>query len=255
VKTISIGRAPDNDLVLTDEKVSRYHARVYKRSERWYIVDLQSTHGTMVNNMWVESPVKLKPSAAIKMGATKLSFDGFAFYSQQGKMLLSLADAVPAPGSSELSGGTGSASSSAAAVSAGRTNLIVMAAIASVLLIAGAILLVNRDVAPEQPPVVAETPAPPPVVVQHGTIEHNGGTYTGDLVNGLPHGFGTIVFPPRQGTLSFHDSLISTKERGQKYEGHWQNGYMHGAGKMTLTDGSLVEGYWENGNFTGRSQN
>jgi len=258
MKTLSIGRASDNDLVLADEKVSRYHARVYKRSEHWYIVDLQSTHGTMVNNSWVESPVKLKPSASIKMGATKLSFNGSAFYSDNGKLLISLIDEVPSSNVVDALNANAAAGNIENSSSAGRTNLIAMAVIASVLLLAGAILVLTRDNVAEPPPPVAtviEKSVEPSVIIQQGTIEHEGGTYTGDLKNGVPHGFGTIIYPPRKGTLSFHDNLVSTKERGQQYEGHWQNGYMHGTGKMTLSDGSIVEGYWENGNYAGRSEN
>ena len=51
---ITIGRAPENDLVITQdfpgwETVSRSHARVYRQAGRWIIEDLDSTNGVYVN--------------------------------------------------------------------------------------------------------------------------------------------------------------------------------------------------------------
>jgi hypothetical protein len=51
---IRIGRAPDNDLVVTEdaagwETVSQYHARLYKQGEEWRVQDLNSRNGLYVN--------------------------------------------------------------------------------------------------------------------------------------------------------------------------------------------------------------
>ena len=51
---ITIGRAPENDLVITQdfpgwETVSRSHARVYRQAGHWIIEDLDSTNGVYVN--------------------------------------------------------------------------------------------------------------------------------------------------------------------------------------------------------------
>ena len=51
---VTIGRAPDNDLVISQdlpgwETVSRHHARLYRQGERWIVEDLQSTNGVYVN--------------------------------------------------------------------------------------------------------------------------------------------------------------------------------------------------------------
>lgn len=49
----SLGREVENDLVVDDEAVSRFHARVFAESElgrlRFYIQDLASANGTFVN--------------------------------------------------------------------------------------------------------------------------------------------------------------------------------------------------------------
>jgi pSer/pThr/pTyr-binding forkhead associated (FHA) protein len=43
---LTIGREPDNDLVLESHRVSRYHAAVRRRAEGFELVDLGSTNGT-----------------------------------------------------------------------------------------------------------------------------------------------------------------------------------------------------------------
>jgi pSer/pThr/pTyr-binding forkhead associated (FHA) protein len=47
---ITIGRDPTNDVVLEEDKlVSRSHAEILVRREQWYLVDLGSRNGTIVN--------------------------------------------------------------------------------------------------------------------------------------------------------------------------------------------------------------
>lgn len=46
---IKIGRASGNDVILDRTGVSRDHAEIYKRSNSFYIADLNSKHGTFVN--------------------------------------------------------------------------------------------------------------------------------------------------------------------------------------------------------------
>jgi pilus assembly protein CpaF len=46
---LKIGRDPENDVILDRTGVSRDHAEIYRRSNSYYIADLNSKHGTIVN--------------------------------------------------------------------------------------------------------------------------------------------------------------------------------------------------------------
>jgi len=49
-----VGRAPTNLLLLDEDSISSYHARIEKRGEEYWLVDLKSTNGTLLNG----APVK-----------------------------------------------------------------------------------------------------------------------------------------------------------------------------------------------------
>ncbi|HEV8433673.1 MAG TPA: FHA domain-containing protein, partial [Thermoanaerobaculia bacterium] len=46
---MAIGRTEGNDLVLNHPSVSRKHAKLESRDNRWWVVDLKSTNGVKVN--------------------------------------------------------------------------------------------------------------------------------------------------------------------------------------------------------------
>jgi len=46
----SLGRSPDNNLRLSDQRVSRHHARITRQGERFLLEDLHSTNGTLLRN-------------------------------------------------------------------------------------------------------------------------------------------------------------------------------------------------------------
>ena len=74
--------------------------------------------------------------------------------------------------------------------------------------------------------------------------------YTGDIGNGVPNGFGIMIFP-----------------NGNKYIGGWKDGRWNGQGTFTTSNGSKYEGeykddwewngtqYDKNGNITGKYVN
>ena len=71
---ISIGRARDNDLVISDSMASRYHAEIQKIRKVYYVKDLESTNGTSVNNEPVPPGkyIRLRSQDAIKIGRTEI---------------------------------------------------------------------------------------------------------------------------------------------------------------------------------------
>lgn len=54
---VRLGRGSDNDVVLSDVSVSRYHAEILREPEGWVVHDLKSTNGVEVNG----SPVEMAP--------------------------------------------------------------------------------------------------------------------------------------------------------------------------------------------------
>jgi ABC-type multidrug transport system ATPase subunit/pSer/pThr/pTyr-binding forkhead associated (FHA) protein len=53
--TFTVGRKPDNNVVLPPNYVSGYHGRLERRGKAWHYVDLDSTNGTFVNGQRVQS--------------------------------------------------------------------------------------------------------------------------------------------------------------------------------------------------------
>jgi FHA domain-containing protein len=45
-----LGRSPDNDVILRDPATSGHHARLERRGDQFWLVDLGSTNGTLVND-------------------------------------------------------------------------------------------------------------------------------------------------------------------------------------------------------------
>jgi eukaryotic-like serine/threonine-protein kinase len=64
----TIGRTNGNDLIIQGRTVSRRHARLLFDNGRWYLEDLQSANGTLVNNVRVYQPVALNDGDVINFG-------------------------------------------------------------------------------------------------------------------------------------------------------------------------------------------
>ncbi|RMF39190.1 MAG: FHA domain-containing protein, partial [Chloroflexi bacterium] len=54
--SVSIGRAPGNDVVIEEPQVSRQHARLTRRGDLMVLEDLNSTNGTFVNGIRISGP-------------------------------------------------------------------------------------------------------------------------------------------------------------------------------------------------------
>ena len=70
VSPLTVGRAADADLVLADELVSRWHARVSQRGAGAVVEDLGSRNGTFVNGNQIHGPTRLVPGDQLQVGVT-----------------------------------------------------------------------------------------------------------------------------------------------------------------------------------------
>jgi pSer/pThr/pTyr-binding forkhead associated (FHA) protein len=67
-----IGRANDNTIVLNDSTVSGYHARISYQQDQWWLEDLGSRNGTMLNEIQVTEPLVITSSDELQFGNIRL---------------------------------------------------------------------------------------------------------------------------------------------------------------------------------------
>ncbi|HTZ75152.1 MAG TPA: FHA domain-containing protein [Candidatus Aquilonibacter sp.] len=88
-KEVSIGRSPDNAMVIDNPAVSHYHARVFNEEGRMMLEDFGSMNGTFVNGQRVKM-VMLKAGDCVTVGKHTIvvsdsrELDGFAAASGNG---------------------------------------------------------------------------------------------------------------------------------------------------------------------------
>jgi pSer/pThr/pTyr-binding forkhead associated (FHA) protein len=74
---LRLGRSPDNDIILRDPATSGHHARVERRGDQFWIVDLGSTNGTLVNGEPIqEKELNHGDRVTIGQNAVQFSFIG-----------------------------------------------------------------------------------------------------------------------------------------------------------------------------------
>lgn len=71
-KKYSIGRQSANDIVVSDEQVSRRHAEVQVIPNGILVTDLGSSNGTFINGTRVSSPQTIGPGDTLQVGTTVL---------------------------------------------------------------------------------------------------------------------------------------------------------------------------------------
>ncbi|GAB4544423.1 MAG: FHA domain-containing protein [Anaerolineae bacterium] len=74
-KYATLGRAPDNHIVLLDTYVSSYHARLEQRDGEWWLTDLDSRNGTLLNNVPITRAVPLTHGDVIRVGQIELRLE------------------------------------------------------------------------------------------------------------------------------------------------------------------------------------
>jgi pSer/pThr/pTyr-binding forkhead associated (FHA) protein len=69
---ITIGRAGDATLVLSDDYASTRHARLFPQDGQWLVEDLGSTNGTYLARQMVTGPTPVPLGGPIRIGKTVL---------------------------------------------------------------------------------------------------------------------------------------------------------------------------------------
>jgi pSer/pThr/pTyr-binding forkhead associated (FHA) protein len=69
-KTVYVGRAPQNDVVLIDDAVSSRHLAVWCSGSSVYLEDLASRNGTWIGEDRVTGIVEVQPRTAVRIGGT-----------------------------------------------------------------------------------------------------------------------------------------------------------------------------------------
>ncbi len=70
-----IGRLPDNDIVVDDDNVSRYHAVVIDTGGSFVISDLRSTNGVLVDGRRIRGSATLAEGDHIRIGGHEFTFE------------------------------------------------------------------------------------------------------------------------------------------------------------------------------------
>lgn len=69
---VVIGRLPECTVTLALSQVSRYHTRLKRNHDQWYVEDLKSTNGTFLNNRRLRSMEVLKSGDLLRIGKTSI---------------------------------------------------------------------------------------------------------------------------------------------------------------------------------------
>ncbi len=66
----TLGRSSEADIPFSDRYASGLHARLYSRGDRYFLEDMNSTNGTLLDGGAVTSEVELRDGSVIEIGDT-----------------------------------------------------------------------------------------------------------------------------------------------------------------------------------------
>ncbi len=103
---ITIGRSARNDLCVEDPFASRLHAEVRSRGDSFWLSDLGSANGTLLNDARMTVPVQLRDGDVIRIGETAIEFNDRADTTPiKGRTQILLADSyAPSEGEVTIAG-------------------------------------------------------------------------------------------------------------------------------------------------------
>lgn len=73
-RTVTIGRASTNQIVIKDERCSRNHAEIFQTSGNWTLRDLDSRNGTVVGREPIRGDRTLAPGDVVRIAHCQLAF-------------------------------------------------------------------------------------------------------------------------------------------------------------------------------------
>lgn len=78
MKLYHLGRGLDNEIVVSDDSVSRIHAQMYQEEDQIvYLIDLNSTNGTFVNGHKIEGRRLLQRGDVVVLGTKRVEWEGY----------------------------------------------------------------------------------------------------------------------------------------------------------------------------------
>jgi hypothetical protein len=72
---LSLGRSPDADIRIDDRYASGIHARVFGRGGAYWVEDLDSTNGTLLNSAELHGEAEIDDGDLIRIGDTEFRFE------------------------------------------------------------------------------------------------------------------------------------------------------------------------------------
>lgn len=71
----SIGRAPGNTIVIDDNYISNQHLLITYRGNQWWLEDLGSRNGTLLNDVLLGESIVISQGDVIGLGSTQLRLE------------------------------------------------------------------------------------------------------------------------------------------------------------------------------------
>jgi pSer/pThr/pTyr-binding forkhead associated (FHA) protein len=70
----TIGRGPENDVRIREDSISTNHATLLRKGSAWFVVDLRSANGTLVDGLRIAAERELTSGSRLKLGRVELMF-------------------------------------------------------------------------------------------------------------------------------------------------------------------------------------
>lgn len=72
---LSIGRSKESDVQISDRYASSLHARVFERAGRYFVEDMNSTNGTLLNGATLVGEAELIDGDTVQIGDTEFRLE------------------------------------------------------------------------------------------------------------------------------------------------------------------------------------